>query len=115
MAVRGSAAGVHADRLHRPGAPVAAGLHHGPRRGRAARVRLLAGRQRPRGRLRRRPAPPPHRGLQAAPGRPALSPRRETAPDPPPPPPPRPARPPPTAPPMQPPPPPPPPPRSPPP
>ena len=37
--------------------PVAAGLDDGARRGRAARVRLLAGRQRPRGRLRRRPAP----------------------------------------------------------
>src|SRR6266702_1292520 len=71
MAVGGSAAGVHPDRLHRPGAPVAAGLDHGPRRGRAARVRLLAGRLRTRGRLRCRPAPIPYRGLQTAPGRPA--------------------------------------------
>ena len=62
-AVGGAAAGIYPGRLHRPGEPVAAGLDHGARRGRAARVRLLAGRQRPRGRLRRRPSPPPHRGL----------------------------------------------------
>ena len=47
-AVGGPAAGVHPGRLHRPDAAVAAGLDHGARRGRAARVRLLAGRATPR-------------------------------------------------------------------
>ena len=74
-------AGGHPHRLHRPDTVVAAGLDDGARRGRAAGVRRLAGRERHPGGLRRRPASGTHRGLQAAPVHPALGPRRPVVQD----------------------------------
>ena len=80
-AVGGAAAGGHPGRRHRPGAAVAAGLDHGARGGRAARVRLLAGRPpHPRS-----PASPTFAAATSRPTsctwRPAIGPRRETVQD----------------------------------
>ena len=69
-------AGGHTDRLYRSDAPVAAASTMVRVEGVLREFACWLARHAPEVELRRRPAPSPHRGLQAAPGRPALGPRR---------------------------------------